>query len=105
MSWQLTDGGYSPGELREIAGNLDLAQEAHRQTRVNEITARRFLVTLREAEVLALLADGHTYSQCARLLVLSHSTIKTHAFNAYRKLHAVDAAHAVAIAFRLGILE
>lgn len=105
MSW-LEAAVEDPGELRELAHRIDHAVlAARRQTVVNELIARRFMLSDREGEILALLADGHTYGQCARLLQLAHSTIKTHAFHAYRKLRAVGAAHAVAIAFRLGILE
>lgn len=97
---------HNPEELREIADRLDVAVgAARRRTSLNPEQARRYLLSEREGEILALLADGHTYGQCARLLSLAHSTIKTHASNVYAKLRASGAAHAVAIGFRLGILE
>ena len=43
-------------------------------------------LTPREAEVLALLQDGHTNSQIADELSIGIETVRTHARNIYRKL-------------------
>jgi DNA-binding NarL/FixJ family response regulator len=37
-------------------------------------------------DVLVLLNKGHTFKECANLLGVSESTIKTHATNVYEKL-------------------
>jgi len=50
----------------------------------------------REAEVLDLVADGHTNAEVAELLVLSVRTVERHLLNAYRKLGARGRAEAVA---------
>lgn len=96
----------TPDDLRELADHLERAvAAAQHKTTINAALARRFLLSEREAEVLALLADGHTYQQCAKVLGVAHSTAKTHAFHCYRKLRAINAGHAIAIGFRLGILQ
>jgi DNA-binding response OmpR family regulator len=62
-------------------------------------------LTGREREVLALLADGLAPAQVAEKLVISPSTVGTHIEHIYAKLGARTRAHAVALAFRQGLLE
>ena len=59
----------------------------------------------REVGILRLLAEGHDKSVMANELYISENTIKTHLSRIYQKIGAVNAAHAVAIAFRAGILS
>ena len=54
--------------------------------------------TRREAEVLALVADGRTTREIAELLKLSTCTVRRHVRNACRKLGAASRAQAVAVA-------
>jgi DNA-binding NarL/FixJ family response regulator len=56
-------------------------------------------LTAREAQVLALIATGHTNTQIARLLVVSPSTVKTHINNIFTKTGISDRAHAVQYAY------
>jgi DNA-binding NarL/FixJ family response regulator len=58
----------------------------------------------REYQVLQLIADGLENQAIAKALFVSVETIRTHVKSILRKLHARDRAHAVAIAFRLGVL-
>jgi DNA-binding NarL/FixJ family response regulator len=60
------------------------------------------VLTERERQVLALLAEGKTGEQAAESLFLSPETIRTHVRNAMRKLGAKTRVHAVALALRLG---
>jgi DNA-binding CsgD family transcriptional regulator len=55
------------------------------EARVTEI-ARRYLLTERETEVLALLARRYTMKAIAKNLVISENTVKFHQKNIYRKL-------------------
>lgn len=48
--------------------------------------ARRFDLTRREEEVLGLLVEGLSYADIEKRLHLSHSTVKSHVRNLYRKL-------------------
>jgi len=62
-------------------------------------------LTGREAEVLRLIAHGHSYSQVADRLGMSAHTVATHIKNAYRKLDVHTAAAAVMRAIELRLLE
>lgn len=67
------------------------------------VTARQPL-SRREYQVLQLISDGLENQAIAKTLVVSVETIRTHVKSILRKLHARDRAHAVAVAFRLGVL-
>ncbi|MGH3495540.1 MAG: response regulator transcription factor [Sciscionella sp.] len=64
----------------------------------------RIPVSRREYEVLQLIADGLDNQRIAAALFVSVETVRTHVKSILRKLHARDRAHAIAIAFRLGLL-
>ena len=59
------------------------------------------MLTLREADVLRLLASGCTYAQVAARLGISAHTVASHIKNAYRKLEVHSAAAAVMRAIEL----
>ena len=67
------------------------------------VTARQPL-SRREYQVLQLISDGMENQAIAKSLFVSVETIRTHVKSILRKLHARDRAHAVAVAFRLGVL-
>lgn len=58
----------------------------------------------RERQVLRALAGGHTVECTASQLYLSVSTVRTHRMHLLAKLNAANGAHAVAIAYRAGLL-
>jgi LuxR family maltose regulon positive regulatory protein len=58
----------------------------------------------REREVLLLIAEGLSNRELAQRLFLSLSTVKTHTYNIYGKLHVHSRTQAVAKARALGIL-
>jgi DNA-binding NarL/FixJ family response regulator len=74
----------------------DLAAEAPR---------RRVELTERELQVLRGMADGKSNAEIGRELYVSEDTVKTHARRLFRKLGARDRAHAVASAFRAGLVS
>jgi DNA-binding NarL/FixJ family response regulator len=53
-------------------------------------------LTVREWEVLELLAEGHTTAEIANRLFISRATVRTHVASILRKLRAPDRATAVA---------
>lgn len=62
------------------------------------------VLTAREREVLAHLAEGRSVEEIAAELVLSGETIRTHVRNAMGKLGTRTRAHAIVVAMRRGEL-
>ena len=61
-------------------------------------------VSLRELEVLQLIAAGSTNREVAQRLFISEATVKTHLLHIYGKLGVNDRAAAVGAAFERGLL-
>ena len=62
------------------------------------------MLTIREGDVLQLLAHGCSYGEIAARLGISVHTVTSHVKNCYRKLGACSAAHAVARAGELQLM-
>ena len=60
-------------------------------------------LTPRELDVLALLAQGLTNKEIAQRLVITHGTVRQHAYNLYQKLQVNSRQQAVTKAADLGI--
>jgi DNA-binding NarL/FixJ family response regulator len=65
---------------------------------------RRNTLTLREREVMKLLAEGHTVKQAAAVLGVSVKTAEAHKFNLMRKLDIHNKAQLVTVAIQKKIL-
>ncbi len=63
------------------------------------------VLTERESQVLALMAEGKSVPAMAAELVLGATTVKTHVGHLYEKLGVSDRAAAVAEAMRRGLIE
>ena len=81
-----------------LAGGL--AEELRRHA-----AGGRPLLTPREAQVLALMAEGKSIPAIAEELILGATTVKTHVGHLYEKLGVSDRAAAVAEAMRRGLIE
>lgn len=68
-------------------------------------TPEASLLSPRELQVLALVADGATNREAGARLHLSEATVKTHLLSIYGKLGVGDRAAAVAEGFRRGLLD
>jgi DNA-binding CsgD family transcriptional regulator len=68
------------------------------------ITATDFGLTVREIEVLRLLAEGHSSREIGDALFISHRTASTHVANIFGKLGVDNRAAAVAKAFQHKLL-
>lgn len=67
--------------------------------------SRRAVLTHREREVLALLAEGLSVAAIATRLFISESTAKTHISKIYAKLEARNRAQAIMAALDLGLIN
>jgi putative nucleotidyltransferase with HDIG domain len=75
--------------LRRVLFDLPHAGGSHRRR------AEPSPLTQKETTVLRHLAQGKVYKQIASDLHISHSTIRSHLHNIYRKLHVTNRAQAV----------
>lgn len=62
-------------------------------------------MSLREIEVVELLAQGKSNKAIGQLLGIAEETVKTHLKRLYEKLGAADRAQAVAIALRQQLIQ
>ena len=85
---------YLDPELAALATGLGL----------RHTTTARQPLSRREYQVLQLISDGLDNQSIAKSMFVSVETIRTHVKSILRKLRARDRAHAVAVAFRLGVL-
>lgn len=67
--------------------------------------AKNYNISLREKQVLELLAQGYNTHEVAELLILSPKTVENHAENIAAKLGAHGRGGHIAKAFELGILD
>jgi DNA-binding NarL/FixJ family response regulator len=58
-------------------------------------TARPLGLSLRETEIMALIAEGHSNGEIASQLVLAEKTVKNHVNSIYAKLGAPSRAAAI----------
>jgi putative nucleotidyltransferase with HDIG domain len=88
--------GLSTRALRDVMFDLPHTGGSRRHR------AERSPLSIRETDVLRLLADGKVYKQIALELGLAVSTIRSHLHTSYTKLGAVDRAQAVIRATEMG---
>jgi two-component system, NarL family, response regulator NreC len=71
---------------------------------LSRMSLRRSNLTLREREVMKLLAEGHTVKNTAAVLGISVKTVEAHKFNLMRKLDIHNKAQLVTVAIQKKIL-
>lgn len=62
-------------------------------------------ISLRQTQILALVAEGLTNTQIGVRMRLSHGTVTRELKLLYRAIDANDRAHAVLLAMRAGVLR
>ena len=93
LAIQLAANGDRPMSPRLAAAMLD---EARREDA---------LISVREEEVLQLVADGYGTNEIAERLFISGKTVKNHLASIYEKLNARDRTQAVLMAVKMGIVK
>jgi len=61
------------------------SQKGNLKGTLEESKLRKFNISPRESQVIRLLLEGHTYSEIADQLCISHDTVKSHLYSSYRK--------------------
>jgi DNA-binding NarL/FixJ family response regulator len=92
------EGAWSPQVKAKLKTDTMLRDRALRTP------LRRSTLTLREREVMKLLAEGHTVKQAAAVLGVSVKTAEAHKFNLMRKLDIHNKAQLVTVAIQKKIL-
>jgi DNA-binding NarL/FixJ family response regulator len=101
--------------VREVAAGEALLSPSVTRRLIGEFTSRPVrpelsppemdLLTDREREVVALVAQGLTNDEIAAELVVSPATARTHVSRAMIKLHARDRAQLVVFAYQSGLVR
>lgn len=87
-----------------LAGTLGLP-DAVRAAPASSNNHSLSLLTRREREILALVAEGHSNAAIARELWVTEQTVKFHLSNIYRKLGVGNRTEATRYAYRNGLIE
>jgi len=93
------DALLSPSVTRRLIG--EFANRAKEPTEAPQLT----VLTDREREVMALVAEGLTNEEIAARLIMSTATAKTHVSRAMIKLGARDRAQLVVFAYESGLVR
>jgi DNA-binding NarL/FixJ family response regulator len=97
------DAALDPAVQHHVVAALASVGEAHGDGPVPVATGLPDDLTPREAEVLALIAEGLTNAEIAERLVVSQTTVKSHINHLFAKARLRDRAQAVNYAYRTGI--
>lgn len=95
------------GEAAELWRLADAAGEPRAQEELDQVQAtprRRAELSPMETRVVQLMADGNSNAEIGRELHVSEDTVKAYARRVFYKFGARDRAHAVAAAFRQGLI-
>jgi len=107
-AFEVVDAGATAGD---VAGDIELVvvvREPRGGSRLNGVLAHDAasapVLTRREREILALLADGFGNKQVAARLGISTNTVKSHLELLFDKLDVSTRTEAVTAAARMGLL-
>ncbi len=89
----------SPSVTRRL-----ISEFASRPARTGATPAQMSVLTEREREVVALVAEGLNNDEIAQRLVVSPATARTHVSRAMIKVHARDRAQLVVLAYQSGLV-
>ena len=89
-------------QIAAVSRRTRLSVEAPKRVSIDQSSTERLGLTTREAEVLGLVALGHTNRQIGEELFVSEKTASVHVSNILRKLGVTSRVDAAAVAQRLG---
>ena len=89
-------------QIAAVSRRTRLSVEAPNRVSIDQSSTERLGLTTREAEVLGLVALGHTNRQIGEELFVSEKTASVHVSNILRKLGVTSRVDAAAVAQRLG---
>lgn len=72
-------------EIKTLPPEEEKIKEFNLDERLEEV-AKEYELTLREKELTALIYEGKSNAEIARILFISESTVKTHIYNIFRKM-------------------
>ena len=87
---------------KEVKGKTYLSEEASHTLRKEDAAA--VVLTRREKEVLALIAEGMTNNEIAKNLFISVTTVETHRKNLLAKLEAKNTASLIRMATQMQLI-
>jgi DNA-binding NarL/FixJ family response regulator len=88
-----------------MAPTLGTADQAARRPRTQLDSTSVSVLTRREREILALVAEGHSNAAMARSLWVTEQTVKFHLSNIYRKLNVANRTAATRWAHEHGLIN
>lgn len=94
----------SPSIARYLLKHLSVEASLENE-RTDDVKQASVKLTLREVDVLNLIAKGYTYVEIADILCLSVHTIGSHVKNIYKKLGVSSRGEAVFEAMQMGMLS
>ena len=99
--------GDEPLDLNQIAELQFLASHAGEtlNPKILQKSEPATVLSPREKECLKWTADGKTSTEIGKILSISEHTVNHHLYGGMQKLAATNRIHAVAIAFRAGLLN
>jgi DNA-binding CsgD family transcriptional regulator len=120
--WRLADAWVAAGDRAAARTHADAAAAAADQMRAGPLrravaatvsrsrlsgaeSAGDAVLTRREREVLALVAEGLTNREIGKRLFISEKTASVHLSNVMTKLNAASRTEAVTVAYRRGLLD
>src|SRR5271155_4116708 len=94
------------GGQRSLSPQIEnkLREDAILRKQSSRVPLRRSTLTVREREVMKLLAEGNTVKKAAAILGVSGKTVEAHKFNLMRKLDIHNKAQLVTVAIQKKIL-
>lgn len=84
---------------------LGVDAETHPQTDASQEDKLWLELSVREREVLCLLAEGQNNLEISKNLVLSEKTVRNYVSNVYEKLHIASRGEAIVLARKVGLVK